>query len=543
MDEDHGVYLMSADTSELHRISDVLSPMGDDFPVSNLVSYGRTIIVKPGAKMASGRLVTGQQVMEALSADYDVFPLAVTYRPDVMKGVTEIEREMDALGAELDAMGGEDDEFGATPWQSKRMRRRYQKIVASYRRYATLALQPGRKRAVQISQRLFAKLTKLWGRMQAKGVSTADLPSPQQVRIQLSSAAPVVRRVVATKVRPMSAAAPIQAVQAPVYEEQVEYPVVQQAPAPAPMARRKQPVSDLYFQDQAALERELEAVLPKAFGAEEAHRDMISDLRAETHGWKFGALEHDYWGLQGSEVELIFSDPRDKATIGPLHFDQDEEAIYGAEDERVSDVEDRLTEERPLDDVEAKEVAKVRSKAVSAVEEDEGGGGRGGVFETATSAAELALPVVSSLAKGEKKLPRAVRSLSQTAQDLLPFIREIGDRFGEESAHGGVHYGRVVPAKPGAGGEPILVIAIRSRRFGTPRGPRGAKSKVMASLGADISTFRRPLPSSLSPLEAMSLYQSHVDPEDMFYGSTNRWPFGEEAPLPPPRRNGPEVHA
>lgn len=57
----------------------ISSHYGSAFGADNLVNYGYTVIVKPGARTANGTPVTGAGVARALAASADVFPLAVTY--------------------------------------------------------------------------------------------------------------------------------------------------------------------------------------------------------------------------------------------------------------------------------------------------------------------------------------------------------------------------------------------------------------------------------------------------------------------------------
>ena len=543
---------MRVNVNDLDNIASALSSPGDSFPVDQLVSFGTTVILKPGATTSRGRKLSGDEVLDRLAGRFDVFPLSVTYGVDADAATPErLHLDMNSLEAELDSLGDEEI-FGASAAVIRRLQQRYTRLVASYRRFAALAFLPNRKHAANMARKLSVRLDKIWSKMRSKGIPTSGLVSPASLRAQVTQALPVATQVAQN----FKTQAPMYPQQASVYQEQAPmYPEEAQAyPDQAPVYPEQAPeqprpraaVHPDYYRDQAALESELAEKMPSLFGADEAHDELVKDSRAEAMGYAFGKLEHDYWGLEGGDVEMVFSDPDDLQVLEQisgydlLSFGADEDEDEGEEEDAdassASSVAARMDDETPLSPEEAKTASRTRTQASEATKSQ-----RESDLDTVSTVAKTASGVSTSTKSG-----RLVNKLASFTTSLMPLVQKISARFGEEAPNGGVDYGRVRPARH-ATSHPVIVIAIRKandapalRRL---RGKFGGNSEVNALdiLGAEIVLARRGR-EDLSPLLAMSLYQQHMDARDLVTGSRSPWPFGSDSPLPPPRHTGPEVH-
>lgn len=337
--------------SDIHQIAGLLSGVQGTFGANNLVCYGQTAIIKPGAVTDKGIPMTGKQIAAILGSDYSVFPLAVEYAPNAedalgIFGNDETADELAELDIELDALTdvavmGSEDEFGLArrrrgpaPKQTKAIRRRYLSIVARFRKCQTL-LVAGRgyvrpsnfllpfvgiikllgKKGTKITARarrcdqMYRHLLKVWQKMQRKGVDVSGLPSPEEVkRGMMPQQAPVAPR---TRRVPERRGERVVYVDRPVYM-QPQQPPPQRAPLPYQYPQytpTSKAVSPYYLADQAALEREMQSTTP-SWGSDQM--ELQADLRAETYGFAFSGLEHDYFGISGSDVEVIFSDEDDE---------------------------------------------------------------------------------------------------------------------------------------------------------------------------------------------------------------------------------------
>jgi hypothetical protein len=309
--------------SDLHDIAAKLSGPQGTFGADNLVCYGMTTIVKPCAKTDEGAVVSGAAVQAMLGADYQVFPLAVEYKPDSFdQDLADLDDELDAMGDELE----NPEEFGG----ARGLRKRYLRVVARYRKCMTKQqIKDKRGRSKRCSKR-FRKMLKRWQKMKRKGFSTQGLKSPRQVRAEFVT--PRRPRVV-TRTR---------VVRQPVYIQQPAPMPMAPAPAPSTYVPTSQAVSPYYFADQAALEREAASFMP-SYGA--AQDELEADLRADATGYVFGGVEHDYWGMDGN-IQLVLSEEDQEATeFGAgwsdadfLDFDADEDL----DDDLLGDDDDDL---------------------------------------------------------------------------------------------------------------------------------------------------------------------------------------------------------
>ena len=498
--------------ADKQRVARALSERGDPFSSDQIVSYGRAAILKPAACLASGRVLTGPEVAERLSGLYCVSPASVTYGFDrTLRTASQIESEADVLGAEIDAMG-DGDGFGADAAHIRRMRHRYKRLVLAWRRLSVLARLPRHPHAIKRSKKIFAKISRLWDKMGAKGVPRKGLTSPEallaETQVAVRQAQAKIPELSQVQVEPemtYTSMAPPSYEPEP-YPSYAPAPTYAPAPAPAPAPTGPAPVDPRYFQDQAALERELANVVPSAFGAEENHEDLCADLRVEAMGYMFSGLEHDYWGARGTDTELIFTEPEDATLVEEL---LEEEHVENQADEGLPSVSsDKLEtakrvargdEEEALSPEDAKKASKVRSTANE---------------------------VRRQAKRPRSKVSRTIEDVATVASSLLPLVTSLTQRFGEAAPNGGVDYSRVRPATT-ATHDPVLLISLR---------------KMGARMGADFSPTGLRAPETLTPLLALGLYREHVEPGDLMMGSRSKWPFGSDAPLPPPRRKGPEVH-
>jgi hypothetical protein len=317
--------------SDLHDIAAKLSGPQGTFGADNLVCYGMTTIVKPCAKTDEGAVVSGEAVQAMLGADYQVFPLAVEYKPDSFdQDLADLDDELEAMGDELEAP----EEFGG----AKGLRRRYLRVVARYRKCMTKqGIKEKRGRSRRCSRR-FRKMQKRWQKMKRKGFSTQGLKSPRQVRAEFVTPS---RRVARGPRRPQVVTR-TRVVRQPVYIQQPAPMPMPMGPAPSTYVPTSQAVSPYYFADQAALEREAASFMP-SYGA--AQDELESDLRADATGYVFGGVEHDYWGIDGN-IQLVLSEEDQEATeFGAvwsdsdfLDFDADEDLdddILGDDDEDI----------------------------------------------------------------------------------------------------------------------------------------------------------------------------------------------------------------
>lgn len=311
---------------DLKTIASKISDRFGAFSPSNLVNYGKTVIVKPGATTASGRPIRGAEVMEALDGEYSVQPLAVTYggTPSIPSGEDADTFER-AMNMELDAAEADTDSFEPSSEEAfgmldpfspdepmmmslrdRRLRQRYSRISSRFGRFAMFALSSGSLRHREAAGRVFGRIKRLWERMMRRGVPVVGLMSPASLRA----------RVYALSKGVSSTPAPV-----PFQSSSVSFPmrapmVVQSPGMPLPLAF-----------DQAALERSVgvnasSQLLAQTFGGVPR---VSADARAETVGYLFSGMEHDYYGLVSTPFQIVLAD-EDEAVLSE---DEDVAAAEG----------------------------------------------------------------------------------------------------------------------------------------------------------------------------------------------------------------------
>lgn len=313
---------------DLKAIASKISDRFGAFSPSNLVNYGKTVIVKPGATTASGRPIRGAEVMEALDGEYSVQPLAVTYggTPSIPSGedADAFERamnmELDAAEAEVDfSEGSSGESFGM--WDSfspddpmlislrdRRLRHRYSRISSRFGRFAMFALSSRSLRHREAAGRVFGRIKRLWERMMRRGVPVVGLMSPASLRARVYALS---KGVSSTPVP-----APFQS-QSSSVGFPMRAPMVVQSPGmPLPLAF-----------DQAALERSVgvnasSQLLAQTFGGVPR---VSADARVETVGYLFSGMEHDYYGLVSTPFQIVLAD-EDEAVLSE---DEDVAAAEG----------------------------------------------------------------------------------------------------------------------------------------------------------------------------------------------------------------------
>lgn len=611
---------------DLTQISAELTTHYGVVPVNALavLGFSDTVILRPGTRTADGQILTGAACAAALGDEYEVFPMGIEYALDPMDDALGA---MDAALQDLeDALGDDEDALGAV--FGKDLARRYMKVVARYRKVMSkIEAKPTRRRQRRADRR-FKHLVALWQKMQRKGVDTSSLPSPMQLRRELNRGLPSL------------------------------------VPDRAPIESETSPG---YFEDQAALEREMSSIMP-SFGADDAidlgadldslddalddlgaslddddddlgaefggkddlakrylkvvaryrkvvakveakptrHREkaadrrferleklwdkmeekdvdrsglpspesvraeaedgasdpsgssaipgylvpayaaaqqaLQADLRADAIGYSMSAVEHDYYGLRGSDVEVLYADPDvagdtlDEAEIAAEEDLDEGEGVLGRDGQLGVSLLPRLPGSR---------LRRMRRWA-----------SRGGYLTP-----RQAKLVARWRSKWSEKLSKSKRSKRrERLQVRISLANELLSKsaaiFGASDGEG-VDYGRVVPKCAGAPGEPVIVIAIRKRptESDVQRDQAGRYSAnifggvapsdpgLMDVLAADLSQFYRANNGYSAP-EAMAAITRWTHPSNWVYGDEVDdlpFPMGGAAPLPPPRRSGNEV--
>jgi hypothetical protein len=328
---------MNFTSDDILGIAQALSTGDDSFAPSNLVSYGATVIVKPGATTRKGRPVTGHEVAARLGGAYGVFPMAVEYdvaRPTTMDSdeaaIGALERDLVAVTEE--ELGGMDaDLFGAEgepvvlSRRANRLRRRYTRVLARWRKNATLALISGKKYRKKRSERQFKRLEKIWSKMESKGIPSEGLTAPKKALRQV---------IFSSTSEGKSQRLPAASSQTAMYQQ----PAQQQSRRPPGGADHP-----LYFEDQRRENLQAQAIsdslMSDYMGADpheyqEAQDDLSADIRAETVGYLFGMVEHDYWGDVSEDVQILSSDPEDEEVLDTQLAEEEADA---AEDDESLD--------------------------------------------------------------------------------------------------------------------------------------------------------------------------------------------------------------
>lgn len=328
---------------DVEEIARQISARYGSFNVSNLVNYGQTVVVKPGATTDAGRPIRGLEVAEALSGAFAVQPLAVSYGSTAPfsseEDPTVFERamnmELDAADAELsESVSPGGDQFGfdsfspddplVVPPVTVRLRTRYQRISSRFGRFAVFALRTGSAIHRQAAARVFNRIKSLWARMLSRSVPVMGLMSPDTLRRRVYEVA---------QVAPSATAAPAPST-APVFP--LNAPMVSQAPGmPKPLAF-----------DQAALERSVglsatNQLLAQTFGGTPS---LSADTRAETVGYLFSRMEHDYFGLVSTPFQIVLAD-EDEAV---LDEEEDLEALERETESAEGQAEDAPAERKKI---------------------------------------------------------------------------------------------------------------------------------------------------------------------------------------------------
>lgn len=585
---------MTFTDDDLERIAASLSGERGLFPVSNLVNYGSTILVRPGARTKEGVVLSGTEIASLLPDAYVAFPLAVEYAAEPAPD----------LGSDL--MGLEADVMGAAPRKELNLRARYARVTERFR-YRVARFRAGRKAdSLRRAERALRRLARIWAEMKKKGVSRQGLLSPSRLAAELRGGriAPPARirpavpaPMIPTRFPETRPTAPLLRV-TPTYAPVVASPspATPAAPIPAPAVPStytpvSKKVSALYLKDQAELEKELAQSAPSYYGATDhgtAQECLAADLRAETVGYLFGPSEHDYYGLDaGGDVEFTSADfiGLVDGSAGERLVSFSADGLDGVSADSMIDLFDgvmassrlmsrakRLASSHPglssrlrrdaLAAMNASSLAKLGAEGSGIeeeVEEDED--------EELEDDASVSTPVEQGKAANLQRralLPslselRAVgegQDGLEKAQRAAQVLTKITDALRSVAPSGSVNYARLVPSSGHGSAEPVIVIGIQ-KRTGAPdslldvlyeeeveRYPAGylAQDAVRAlTEHTSVSDYlgEEGLLSSLVA-DMNDVETSLYGP--VLYGAANAYPNGEGAPLPPPRRVGAEVY-
>lgn len=314
------------------------------FGADDVLVLGEMAVLRPGAATSDGTMLSGEDVQRLLGHDWQVFPVALAYAPDPREALAcfgndeteedlaEMEKALEALDATPASLSG--DALGREV--SKGIRRRYLRVLKRFEKCQRRLLSgKGRiptgfylhptamliglfakkdQKLMWQARRcdsLFTRLKNIRERMFRRGIDVSSLPDPTQVKLRIVQEH---NRVVGSG-PPSAAATPstsmpyFQVPSTPIQPSAPIQPTVTMLPGSQPQQGTYTPVSQAYLRDQAALERELSAVMPSYYG--EDGESLAADLRAEAPGFLFSGVEHDYYGLGDSDVALIFSDEED----------------------------------------------------------------------------------------------------------------------------------------------------------------------------------------------------------------------------------------
>jgi len=575
---------MSMTPSDVLQIAGALSGPFGLFPPSELVNYGQTILVKPGAATGDGVVLSGPQMASMLARyGYSVFPLAVEYEPSLASqlalfGSDETEIELEDLDADIDSdidtelteldVDVDADETGA---YGKRGTRKEQRLKQKYLRvwgkfakckamltankgytpagrymltlafpFAALLTRKGKEgrleRRAKHCDKLQRHLLKVRQKLERKGYDVSDLPDPTDVTKALN----IDREAL---VRPQ-ARAPMTHLTRPVVTRRPAPPpywrrriVRRQFAPPPPAPRRYIPVTPegqavregwidpAYLADQAALEEQVSLSFPSYFGL--LTEELKADLRAEADGYAFSDMEHDYYGI-GGEVEVHFSDNED---------------LIGLDDEDDLMLELELDDDEELEGQEEGSPCCVGSACGSFSFDPES-------FDETDSDEVLSQAIAARTAGRMGQALNARRSeLKKATSDAVQQaeIEKLDRVIAKRSFKGGVDYSRIVPRKKGQEGKPAAIV-IAIRKIGPVQTQQSAIVQKAAAVGyyprepGLIDVFAAAMYEAgqgYDDIEAMDALRRNVAPED-WYGAA--FPGGEDAPLPAPRRIGREVY-
>jgi len=559
---------MALTDTDIERISAALSGTFGAFPVSNLVNYGSTLILRPGARTTHGVVFSGAEVAAMLPDDFTAFPLAVEYAAE-----SAPELGADVMGLYADTLGA--DALGATAGQTARLRARYARVTERFRYWLSNRFTAGRAAAAlftaglsetqnrkNVAGRALLRLKRIWARMGTLGVNRQGLVPPGRLEAELLGfrGPPRARRVPAPprvqiltrypSTLPSAASTSV----TPAYAPSLVAPTVTPPTVTAPVAPVVPPasstytpvskkVSEAYFRDQAALEEELSTSTPSYggtcyYGASDyavGQEDLAADLRAETIGYLFSAMEHDYYGIDGGEdVEFTSADFR--ALFGRGVGDR--LAAFGAEgmdglsapalvdlldgvvsSERLLGLAEQMGAVRPALARQIRRKARSQMNAAhlakigleDEVDEDELDEGEekpkasSAPAEMDTAQAKAAnlqrrvlLPSVSEL-----RSVREGKDVLEKTQRATKLLTQITDALRSVAPNGSVNYARLAPCSGTYGAEPVIVIGIQRKT--------GASSDLLDLIYEE--EVRR-VPSGYDVPDAVAVMTSHTSISD-----------------------------
>ena len=586
-------------------IKDVAAALG--VSTDSLVSYGQTMLVKPGTVTNSGTMVTGPYVERALRSRWQVFPQAVEYGPGfddalIEAGSDDTEIELagleDEVGMIMEPIYGLDDdpEFGVSARRSARMKKRYMKLYGKLVACQEL-LKAGKgynphlktmaipvagpfiylarlfnkdKRIQNRAKRcdkLMARLTRVRQRMERKGIDVTGLPDPTQLASQMQQ-----KLAPRGRGRRRSVRRPMRRNQGgPRWRQQQ----MQQQPQGGSYVPTSRAVSDLYHQDQAALEREVSSSMPNwdSLGGEDRFDELAADLRSEAQGFLFGDMEHDYYGMVGYEDygdddfgvddDFGLDDDDDDSDLDSLEQEYDD---MGLDDDDLDDDDDLGLDDDDLDEDELGlddlglddddldddldddmgvaphvHAARIQRRHARQQKLRQVGKKAGRAFvwvnkQILQSAMPPGVPTppVPFVKKGgepwRKKFHKAGRRMNRMRGEIMGSasygseadmaMLDVDSSLRAMSPNDGVEWGRIRPLSMDTDAPLVVMVAMRKR------------PDLLQVLG---SMNRYP------PVQAAQALRVHTDAGD--WVGADGFPAGKGAPLPPPRRIGREVYA
>lgn len=585
---------------DLERISASLSGESGAFPISNLVNYGSTVVVRPGARTAHGVVLSGAEVQARLPSEYVAIPLSVEYAAEPAPSFGE-----DLLGLYADAMGA--DSLGAAGPSGVNLRARYARVTARFRYRVSAYQRTGRPGARLRATRALRRLRAIWRRMAQLKVPLAGLVPPNRLASELQGLrAPVIRTVPAGALpviptrylatRPTAPTASVTPTYAPTQVAPSALPLSSVAPvapvmAPVPPSTyvpTSRVVSALYHRDQAELEREASASTPSYYGASDyavGQEALASDLRAETIGYLFGPMEHDYYGvspkedieftsadftalLSGEAGEALVAFGSDLGVASPSSLVDLLDGVVASE--RLRGHANRLHTLHPARSLHLRRMAdahrRVAQNAKLGAQDDDLSEADEALSSSTSAPAPLVetsqakaanlqrrilLPSASEL-RSVREGPNVLESTARAAK----LITQLTDALRSVAPSGSVNYARLRPASGVYGSDPIIVIGIQKKT--------GSGLTLLESLyeeevrrvpagytvpdAIDAITQNTSVSDYLgyqTILSSLVAYRRPVEAEiygPILYGAANAFPEGDEAPLPPPRRVGAEVY-
>lgn len=516
----------------------------------------------------------------------------------------ETEEDIDDLDSELDSMPDPDDEVGRVGVRrSAKLEKKYLKALARFSRCQTL-LQAGKGKSTffhkvmmpftfflsagfgkkhRVMRRaekcddLYQRLIKVRAKMEKKGIDVSRLPRPEAFLADVANRW-TRRHQTVTHRRPPAY---------PGHRPGGYVPVSSQA---------------AYHRDQRELENDMASVMPR-YGADdevgveeiineeielrmgdEGERALADDLRAETIGFLHSRLEHDYFGLKGStleddwdpkglvEAQILLRDPLDQVLDEEIIEGDDSDliqSVLAADDEAVGvDLEsdgtshssDTFGEDEDLGVDDGDIVASVLGAADDDLldaggddsSDDDDDDDDKGPLEELTEEAKTRLSAFRS------RLYRALGESMGDGEDadtigaIAKKIDATTKKLQPQDRSAKVDYRKIQPRQPGeATRPPVIVIAIQKREStpGFQSEIRGAVEAMGGVVGFDgevglIDTFGAGLfrvKHGYSPAESVKALRDTMRPSEWVRGSMAPFPQGTDAPLPPPRRTGPEV--